>query len=105
VRLALHGYVRRPRKAREIVVEVHRVLCDAGLEDVAIPVRAVADAVDASPSSVASAIDRLRRLGLLELTGGGEWIARRGGLPGQRVPYRYRAPWPPGGLGPTTPLT
>jgi hypothetical protein len=99
VEMALSGYTRRPRKARQIMIALHRVLSDAGQAEVAVPVRAIALAAAASPSSVASTIERLRRSGLLRLTGGGEWVALPGGRPGQRTPYRYRAQWPPPSAG------
>jgi hypothetical protein len=83
---------------------LHHVLFDSGQDEVAIPVREIARAAGASPSSVASAIERLRGLGLLQLTGGGEWRAQPGGQPGQRMPYRYRAGWPPSEAAPRSAL-
>lgn len=101
---ALSGYVRRPRKARQIAMALHHVLFDSGQDEVPIPVRDIARAAGASPSSVALAIERLRGLGLLQLTGGGEWRALPGGRPGQRMPHRYRANWPPGEIAPRNPI-
>jgi hypothetical protein len=92
---ALGGYHRRPRKAQRILEAVYEVLAGQSTDGVAIPVREVALRAGASPSSVASALERLRDLGLLRRTGGGDWIARPAGRPGVRLPYLYQPLWPP----------
>jgi hypothetical protein len=75
--------------------ELYAVLAGGAGDDVPVPVRAIAAAAGASPSSVGSTIDRLRHLGLIDLSGGGEWIPQPNGRPGSRTPHRYRPHWPP----------
>lgn len=88
-------YKRRPRKAEQILDALYTALAGGSGGDVPIPLRVIAAAAGASPSSVGATIERLRELGLLHHAGGGEWVAQPAGRPGLRLPYRYRPQWPP----------